>query len=214
MLGMKLSKKAIDKIIFFEVSSPSYYDKKLKKPMYPGGASGVTIGIGYDLGHNTKLQIAEDWGEHVNAETLSKFQDASGKKGKDAKDFVSKIQDLEISYEDARQVFVKSLKRYAKSAKDAYEGLEELTPDAQGAIVSLVFNRGADTSSKNDRRREMHNIKKLVKEKDYQGISEQFESMKRLWGKEMKGLLDRRDIEAALVKNALREYTQDEIVEI
>lgn len=214
MLGMKLSQKAIDKIIFFEVSSPAYYDKKLKKPMYPGGASGVTIGVGYDLGHNTKLQIAEDWGKYVNAEKLANLQSASGVKGNDAKLLAQKMQDIEIPYEIAREVFIKTLSRYAKSAKDAYQGLEELTPDAQGAIVSLVFNRGADTTAKNDRRKEMHNIKKLVKDKDYKGIAEQFESMKRLWSDEMKGLLERRDIEAALVKNALREYTQDEIIHI
>ncbi len=214
MLGMKLSKRAIDKIIFFEVSSPANYEKKLKKPMFPGGESGVTIGIGYDLGHNTALQIANDWGEHVTAATLARLQQAAGKKGNDAKNMIPKMQDIEISYEIARKVFINSLKRYAKQAKDAYEGLESLTPDAQGAIVSLVFNRGADTSATKDRRKEMHNIKKLVKDKDYHGIAEQFESMKRLWGKEMRGILDRRDIEAKLVKDALREYTQDEIIEI
>jgi GH24 family phage-related lysozyme (muramidase) len=214
MLGMKLSQKAVDKIIFFEVSSPAYYDKKLKKPTFPGGASGVTIGIGYDLGHNTKLQIAEDWGEFINAATIAKLQEAAGKKGSEAEVLVKKMQEIEIPYDIAREVFVKSLKRYAKAAKDAYDGLEELTPDAQGAIVSLVFNRGADTTSKNDRRKEMHAIKKLVKEKDYDGIAEQFESMKRLWGNDMRGILDRRDIEAKLVKNALREYTQDEIIDI
>jgi len=214
MLGMKLSQKAIDKIIFFEVSSPAYYDKMLKKPTFPGGASGVTIGIGYDLGHNTKLQIAQDWGEFLNAATIAKLQEASGIKGSEAKVLVEKMQDVEIPYDIARKVFVKSLKRYAKQAKDAYQGLEELTPDAQGAIVSLVFNRGSDTTAQNDRRKEMFNIKKLVKDKDYQGIAEQFESMKRLWGDDMKGILDRRDIEAKLVKNALREYTQDEIIEI
>ena len=57
-----LSDKAYNLILKYEVGGGSaYYNKALKNPCYPGGASGVTIGIGYDLGYNTKAQFTNDW---------------------------------------------------------------------------------------------------------------------------------------------------------
>jgi hypothetical protein len=61
----------------------------------------------------------------------------------------------------------------------AFPGINELSPDAQGALVSLVFNRG--TSMEGDRRREMRAIQAAVANGDLQEIADQLRSMKRLW---------------------------------
>ena len=75
-------------------------------------------------------------------------------------------------------------------------------PDAYGAIISLVFNRG--TSLKGDSRKEMVNIKNLITKKDYKKIAKEFRNMKRIWvGKSLDGLLERREAEAKLVEQCV-----------
>jgi hypothetical protein len=49
----QLSKPAIDYIISYEVTSPNVYNKKYTSPIRPDGKSGITIGIGTDLGYTT-----------------------------------------------------------------------------------------------------------------------------------------------------------------
>ena len=82
-----------------------------------------------------------------------------------------------------------------------------------GGLISMVFNRG--NSLEGDRRKEMKDIVPLVEKKDYEGIAKQIEASKRLWeGKNMAGLLDRRDGEASLVRNAVHTYKPEDIVTI
>jgi len=214
MIGIKLSKKSIDTIIYFEISSPSYYQKFLQHPTWPKGESGVTIGVGYDCGYNTAEQIKSDWAAHISIDSLIKLQSAAGLKGDKANNAISSLKDIVITLDAAKNVFLNTtLKRFSIQLKTAFTGVEDLMPDAQGGLLSLVFNRGSNTSN-TDRRIEMHNIIPLVASKDYNGIAQQITNMKRLWGQDMKGLLDRRDAEAKLVKESVREYSQDEIIEI
>ena len=50
----------------------------------------------------------------------------------------------------------------------------------------------------------MVNIKPLVIKKDYKGIAKEIRSMKRLWqGKNMEGLLKRREAEAKMVESCV-----------
>jgi GH24 family phage-related lysozyme (muramidase) len=92
-----------------------------------------------------------------------------------------------------------TIPKFTAAARDAFPGFDNLDPNCQGALVSLVFNRGA--SMKGDRRIEMRAIKDLVPHKDYAGIAQQFRQMKRLWmGTDIeKGMSRRRDAEADLV---------------
>lgn len=211
-VGMALSLKSIDMIIGFEISSFNYYDKFLKHPTYPQGESGITIGIGYDLGYNTKEQIESDWGGLLTKNIIDRLKFVSGLKGEKAKDVINSMIDIQIPLQSAKAVFIdKSIVRFALMTKLAFNGVEELGADAQGALVSLVYNRGSNTDN-TERRKEMHNIVQLVKSKDYDGISNEIISMKRLWGSSMKGLLSRRDAEAAMVKGASRKYLEEELI--
>ncbi len=57
-----------------------------RKAHWPGGASGVTIGRGYDLGHHTETNIIEDMTSAGIAEAdAQKFAAATGLKGAEAK---------------------------------------------------------------------------------------------------------------------------------
>ena len=52
-----ISRKAVELIIKFEIGSISYYNRILQRPNWPRGNSGITIGIGADLGYTTEKQF-------------------------------------------------------------------------------------------------------------------------------------------------------------
>ena len=199
-----LSQKAFHLILKYEVGGGiNYYNKCLKHPCYPGGESGVTIGIGYDLGYNTSYQFAEDWKGIINTESYIRLLQHLGKKSTNAKAAIASVKDIEISWEAAEIVFKKNtLPRFIEETKKAFPNSDKLHPDAFGALVSLVFNRGASISGQS--RIEMLNIRNLIASKDYEAIANEIKKMKRLWiGKGLDGLLVRRDDEASLIASCV-----------
>ena len=210
---MLISKKAINLIISEEVSSQKNYEKKLMGIIWPGGESGATIGIGYDLGYVTAEEIERDWRYEIGSSQVAILKMFAGLRGEKAKravqlNMVSK--QVQIPFASATNVFIKtSLKKFGRSANTIYPGLDKLFPDAIGGIVSMVYNRG--TKLEGERRTEMKAIVPLVAAQDYDGIAEQIEASKRLWDN---GLVQRRIKEAALVKNSNRQYSNDELIEV
>lgn len=200
-----LSQNAFDLIIKHEVGGGApYYNKALKRPCWPGGASGVTIGVGYDLGYNDLAQFTKDWKGIISDSDYNRLATTLGKTGDTAKAAIASVKDIEIQWEAALDVFKKStLPRFISLTSKSFPGSEKLKPDAFGALVSLVFNRGGSASG--DSRREMLNIKNAIasnKPDIYNFIANEIQSMKRLWvGKGLDGLLRRRDEEAAMVRS-------------
>ena len=58
--SLRCSCKSLDALVRFEIGSRAQYEKLYAQPTWPGGESGVTIGIGYDLGFASKAQIEAD----------------------------------------------------------------------------------------------------------------------------------------------------------
>lgn len=196
-----ISQKALDLIVDAEGCNLT--------PDFPGGASGVTYGYGYDLGYNTKDQITKDWSNYVNGNVLSFMLSASGKTGSDAQKMItSATKILRITQEAAEDVFRDStIPRFQKLALKTYPNLENLPEDVQGAITSLVFNRGTSFGIEGqpswDSRREMRQLKPLIENGDLKGISDTIREMSRLWvGKGLDGLILRRNNEANLIEQA------------
>jgi GH24 family phage-related lysozyme (muramidase) len=202
-----LSDKTYDLILKYEVGGgKNYYNKALKNPTYPGGASGVTIGIGYDLGYNTSTQFQNDWMQHLDGPSYNALLNTIGKKGIAAKNCISSVKNISVSWEAAESVFQSdTLPRFINETKKAFPGCDKLHPDAFGVLVSLVFNRGGSVVGAS--RVEMNNIKKAITGEIktlnlYHYIAGQIVAMKRLWvGKGLDGLLTRRDEEARIVKS-------------
>jgi GH24 family phage-related lysozyme (muramidase) len=174
---------------------------------WPGGASGITIGIGYDLGYVTVDQFESDWGEYVGPGVRERLKAVIGLTGLKARNRAAGCADIRVRRADAEEVFRKrTIPRYEFLASQAFPGLEKLPADAQGALVSLVYNRGTSMVDKpgEDRRKEMRAIRDAVEEQDLQEIADQLRSMKRLWaGKGLDGLLARREAEAELVESTI-----------
>ena len=215
-LRMTCSATGLSSLKAFEISSEAYYKKRLRTPTWPGGASGVTIGIGYDLGYVSVEQMHRDWDGKIADADIKKLESVCRLKGEDAKAKVTlaSIRSVSVSLESASEVFhLSSLPYYAAICMRAYPGVDKLPADAQAGLLSLVLNRGARKSGAS--RREMKALEPLVANADLDGISNQILSMKRLWeGKGLDGLLRRREHEAAMVKESERDYDAGELIQI
>lgn len=209
-----VSRRGLDQLVEHEISSPTHYRRSLQAPTFPGGRSGVTIGIGYDLGAGSATQIRRDWQGVLPDADLEALAAAAGLKGEAAQRVLPLLRDIEIPLQIARKVFyTRTLPRYARSTRRVYPGVQALAPDAQAALLSLVYNRGAALSGPG--RSEMRAIAPLVKSRDYAGIAGQLRAMKSLWlGKGLDGLLRRREAEAEQVENAQRAYELEELVRV
>jgi hypothetical protein len=211
--SMIVSYTALNTLIQTEVSSEKLYNQKYQSPIWVGGDSGVTIGIGYDCGYCTKQTFTKDWQNYLSQEAITSLKLCCGVKGISSKSFLPVLQFIKIPYEVATQVFYAStIPACARDARNIYPGIEKLPPDAQGAILSLVYNRGPLINN-TDRRKEMKAMIPLIAKGDTEGIAAQLRSMKRLWDpKKQKGLIDRREYEAQLVENASFDFLPEEIV--
>lgn len=199
-----ISKRSIDLIIQFEVGGRAFYDKKLQSPIWAGGDSGCTIGFGYDMGYVSEKQFFQDWGNKLTPNFLDPLRKVVGLKGVQAKQMLrGELMQVKISYNIAYEVFVKcSVPKYFKMTKAIYPELETLNEDTQGALVSMVYNRGNKLEGSS--RIEMKRIVDMVKNKDYEGIAEEIEKSKRHWeGKGLDGLVVRREAEADLIRDSL-----------
>lgn len=205
MNSTKPSPKTLDLLLKYEVGGGKfYYDKYLSKFTWPGGASGPTIAIGVDCAYYSSVELAQIF-SFLSEDNLKLVQGATGKTGQKGKDYTVKLREagIVIDWDKALNIFeTLTWPKFTKLAEKTFPGLEQLHPDAYGAIVSLVFNRG--TSLKGDSRKEMVTIKNLVPKKNYKKIAQQFRDMKRIWlGKGLNGLLERRDAEAALIESII-----------
>ena len=198
-----ISKKAIDLIIQHEVGGRAVYEKRYQKPIWAGGDSGLTIGLGYDIGYVKDAQLFSDW-QGLNLNFLNALKRFCGVKGEVVKTMMrGEVLNVIIPYNIAYEVFVKkSIPKYYALTKKIYPQLDELNEDTRGALVSMVYNRGAKIDGES--RKEMKAIVDLVSKKDYEGIAEQIEQSKRLWeGKGLDGLVIRREAEADLIRESL-----------
>lgn len=193
-----ISQSAINLIIESEVTSQSHYNRSLTHPEWPGAESGVTIGIGDDLGYQSQWAIKTNW-HALRSDWLNSLADTAGITGVKAKPVAASLSFIIIEWGLATQVFNETtIPEYWVLTKKTFPGVEDLCPNAAGALTSLIYNRGS--SLVGPRRREMATIKQLVPKKDYRGIANQIIAMKRLWeGQNEDGLLSRRDDEAKLI---------------
>ena len=202
--GPQISDKALNLILKYEVGGgESYYNRFLYRPIWPGLNSGVTIGVGYDLGYNNLQSFKASWTGKLSTQDIIRLARALGVKGRSAKELIPGVKDIKISWEHALSVFKShTIPIFADQTNRVFPGADRLHPDAYGALLSLVFNRGADLSG--SRRIEMARIRTLVPKKDYKAIALEIRKMKRLWlNAGVDGLLKRREDEAKLVESCI-----------
>src|SRR3954469_1955588 len=63
---------------------------------WPEGSSGITIGIGYDLGFVTEDQFEEDWSPFLSSDEIDRLKDVIGLSGDKAAQRASEFGDIKI----------------------------------------------------------------------------------------------------------------------
>lgn len=198
---MIMTEKAKQLILSFEGLDQPY--------KWPRGDSGISIGRGYDLGYVTPTEFENDWKDYLPPEYIERLKVAVGLKGDAARKMAYKFSDIWVKQEWADAVFeLNMLPKYMWQTIVAFPSVEELPADAQGALVSLVYNRGPSMGDPSkpqpDSRAEMRTIRDAVRFGDLKTIARNIRYMKRLWvGKGLDGLLKRRDAEADLVESCI-----------
>ena len=102
--------------------------------------------------------------------------------------------DITITREKAKELAVITKKRYAQMTVNIYPEILNYHPHCQGAILSIIFNRGPGLAG--NRRLEMRQIQDALKENRGHDIPGYIRDSKRLWQSTNRGLLGRRDGEA------------------
>jgi GH24 family phage-related lysozyme (muramidase) len=205
-----ISERAVSLITAFEVTNKATYVRLYSHSTWPQGASGVTVGIGYDLGYSTSEDIETDWIQLLGDSATKKLETVHGIVGFPAKAAAEHVHDVEISWDNATSNFAAILKLYAGETIRYFPNSEELSPDSFGALVSLVYNRGSSTGTLPgdtlDRRREMREIKQLCLSRKFDLIPDQIRKMERLWQNDSaaSGLIKRRELEALLFEAGLK----------
>lgn len=197
-----VSPAAVALIVRWEVSGERNYTRKLLHPVWPGGASGITWGIGYDGGMQTPRDIRTAWAAHAD---VARLADAAGIVGTRARDVLAQYRDVVTSYSLAYTVFAAvSLPAYRAASRDAFrdQPFDALPSGAQGALVSLTYNRGTSMiGSRNAEKREIRDV--CLPTADVRCIATQLRAMCRLWAGTPNGhgLCDRRHDEARLAES-------------
>jgi hypothetical protein len=78
---LQSSQAGVDEIVTEEDSGQVYYTHHYTHFDWPAGASGPTVGIGYDCGYSTADQIRRDWSPYVSVDTVNALVRAAGLKG-------------------------------------------------------------------------------------------------------------------------------------
>jgi GH24 family phage-related lysozyme (muramidase) len=178
-----------------------------RAPYVPQGsnASGVTIGYGYDLGQQTASKMRAMLSGYFTGEQLNRLEATIGLKGGNASAVIPSLSDITISEEKAISLAMKMKSKYAQIVVDTYPEVLNTHPHCQGAMLSLIINRGTSFKKPNVASRiEMKNIHDDFISGNLNNIPNQFRSMKRLWlGQGLDGLITRREDEAKLFEEGL-----------
>lgn len=209
---LKISNRAAQLIVSAEVTSPAVYTKRYQGPIWPKGQSGVTVGVGYDIGHTIPEQFWSDWKPFLSPEALDRLMIGCETTGDEAEFLLEALGDIAIPWDIAyRQFLQRQLPREIGLAERTLPNFAELPEDCRGAIVSLTYNRGtagfqaAPLDEPEGRRKEMKAIYDLMAEGAFDAIPELLLQMRRLWqdNPAMAGVVLRREAEAALFQIGL-----------
>lgn len=188
-------------LVRWEVSSEARYVARYQRPIWPGGASGITWGIGYDGGHQPRHIIVAEWWAHVERVRLS---NTAGLVGQPARVALPGYRDIITPLPLAIDVLARSsIPRYAAQARQAYgRHLDTAPAGVQCALISEVYNRGPAMSG--NRRIERRAIRDLcLPTGDAQCVARQLEASCRVWANDPlngAGLCARRFHEARVAR--------------
>jgi GH24 family phage-related lysozyme (muramidase) len=203
-MTLRSSDDAIKLIVTEEDSGQAYYVRHYEHFEWPLGASGPTVGIGYDCGYSTTQQIKDDWETFVSAETVAVLTKAAELKGLAAAEFVREhAKTVTITWDQAMAQFKgREMPKWEAIVESHLPNNAILCGDCFGAIVSLAYNRGPSFDAPGPHYAEMRAIKANIAAGHLAAIPNDFLEMRRLWPRGG-DLWNRREHEAALFAKGL-----------
>src|SRR2546423_1342684 len=114
---------------------------------WPGGESGVTIGIGYDLGFATAEQFRSDWADCLTDGDCAALTAVLGQTGQKAKASAPALKSIVIKRADAERVSTQRSEPKAQAETEAAfpgVGIDEQAPVDFHCRVGSEVNRLAD----------------------------------------------------------------------
>jgi len=189
-----------------EVGGREFYDTHGVHPEWPGGDSGVTIGVGYDLGFQTGFEA--DWGDLLSPFDMAALRPWIGRKGNAAAPGPTQLVSVTIPWTAAWLGYLRrTLPQQTTLTQQTFRvgGGKVLPPLCLGVLVSLVYNRGPKMTDDpgSDRRREMREIRDALAVGNFAPVPDLLRSMARLWTVS-NGVHGRRLREAELFEIGLR----------
>jgi len=181
------------------VGSRQQYVQTASRPTWPRGQSGVTIGVGYDLGQQAAFEA--DWSDFLTPDQIAALKRWIGVKGEGAEAAPPTLTGITIPWHDAWIVFIRrTLPQEITTTRHAFTGWDKLPRLCLGMLVSLVYNRGASMTG--DSRKEMRDIRDAVAAGSFADVPAALRAMQHLWPVG-NGLRDRREREAQLFEEGL-----------
>lgn len=210
-----ISQRGYEFCVRWETGGKAYYNQIIKaRPVWPGFASGITIGCGYDLGYHTLAQFRADWGTRIGKAAFDRLVKCIGftttapdrpAKVVKAKALVASLKDIVVPWDVAIAQFDTSkMPHLVGQLYRALNNLDALHPHGRAALLSLAFNRGpGGFAAAGDRYVEMREIARLMDRQEFAKIPAQVRRMGRLWAGS--SLETRRNEEADLFSDGLKE---------
>jgi hypothetical protein len=198
------SQRAILLIVTEEDGDENYYIKTEQNFSWPGGASGPTVGVGFDCGYETIASIQAAWNGYIDGARIMTLTTAAGIKGSAAQAFVATHKNaITISWQESLAQFSgHEVPQWETVVEQHLPNTDLLSGDSLGALLSLTYNRGPSYDLPGSRYAEMRNIKAHMATKAFNLIPNEFLAMRRLWPKGG-DLWNRRTHEALLFRDGL-----------
>lgn len=120
-----------------EVGGRKFYETQCSRPVWPGGASGVTIGVGYDLGY--QAGFLADWSDLLTPAQIAALRPWLGVKGQAAAAGPDGLQQIEIPWQAAWTAFIRrTLPQEVTSTRKTFPKVSQMPRLCFGVLVSLV----------------------------------------------------------------------------
>jgi hypothetical protein len=175
------SSRAILLIVTEEDGDKPYYLKYEAGFSWPGGSSGPTVGVGYDLGYEHTVEA--DWTGFIDAGRIGMLNRGVGLTGERAREWVNAHRhDVAITWEESLAQFTdRGLPKWEAITREHLPNTDKLPGDCFGVLVSLTYNRGPSYDMLGSRYTEMRNIRAHMAAQHFDLIPHEILAMRRLW---------------------------------
>lgn len=165
------------------------------KPYWPGGASGITLDPGFDLGYQNEAELRRLYEDLLNEVQVTALIGVLGLTGTQAKGALSRfaLDTIRISREDAARIFPELAARYWQDIVKRFPVLTEAStpPSVQTAALSLSYNRGA-------KNKELAPLAAPLEARDWRRVADLISEMQQTH--RLAGIRRRRREEAELIR--------------